>query len=62
MPSVAFFENPSHNSPAPSYIRHSATSEASNKSVMIPARRNARGSLTPSCIDSRIAAWPPARS
>ena len=62
MPSVAFLESPRQTSAFRSYIRQAAMSVASKMSVARPARRYARGSLTPSWSEARIASCPPARS
>ena len=59
--SPAFLARPNQTSPAVRYIRQVATSVASKRSVLKPAARKARGSLMPSCSESRIAAWPPHR-
>jgi tight adherence protein B len=62
IPSVAFFARPRQTSALRSYIRHEAIGVASKMSVARPARRYARGSLTPSWSEARIASCPPARS
>ena len=59
---IAFFPRPDQTSAAELYIRQLAKLVASNSPVMIPARRNARGSVIPSCSDARMAACPPAAS
>lgn len=57
--SSVFLEKPFQTSAAPEYMRQRAVSVASKMSVSNPARLKARGKISPSWRDERIALWPP---
>ena len=53
---------PSQTCAALAYMRQVANGVASNSPVMLPVRRNARGSVSPSCSDALMAACPRVRT